>query len=53
MQCKHTAEKRPDWIRHDQNEKKKFTSEALVIALKEKTDDFFYHISSLFPGLEN
>ena len=41
MQCKHTAEKRPDWIRHDQNEKKKFTSEALVIALKEKTEDFF------------
>ena len=33
--------------------KKKFTSEALVIALKEKTEDFFYHISSLFPGLEN
>ena len=51
--AKNTAEKRPDWIRHDQNEKKKFTSEALVIALKEKTEDFFYHISSLFPGLEN
>ena len=32
--------------------KKKFTSEALVIALKEKTEDFFYHISSLFPGLQ-
>ena len=32
MQCKHTAEKRQDWIRHEQNEKK-ISCEALIIAL--------------------
>ena len=48
-----------DWIRFDQNEKQKFTSKALVVALKKKTLFFLPFVqtlspfSSLFPGLEN